>query len=581
MKKLFSKLMLVAMAVATFTACEDVPEPYNIPSPEDDNGNSTEIEGATGSGTLADPFNAVAALNYGKKLASGESSTDYMFIKGRVVSIKEQFSTQYGNGTFYISSDGTAQNQFYAYRVLYLGNKKFTSSDKPIEVGDEVIVCGVITNYNGTIETAQGQGFLYSLNGEDRGGAPNGGGDNSGTATGDGTLANPFNSVAAIAYAKQVGNAESEKEVYIKGKVAEITEQYGTQFGNATFTVSDDGTSSNAFTIYRALYLGNKKYTSGALLEVGNEVIVYGKVTCYMGNKPETVQGKAYLYSLNGKTEGGGDTPTPDPQPSGEVKTVSIADFNDAEVSNDVWYQLTGKVTNLKPDDIYGNFDLADETGSVYVYGLLSEKGGAKKLFQELVVAKGIKEGSTLTLIGNRGEYNGKIEVMNAYFVSVEGGSDTPDDPTPGGDNTGNKGTLSGNQLTLVTADLGIDNGTEPGTITLVDGTTISFDGGGNSNTPKYYNSGTSIRMYPKNTMIIKASGKTIKSIKLSCSTSNGTLCNAGGEVNAAPGSVAVSGDDLDISAINSSSTTITNNNGNTGAASQLRITQLVITYAE
>jgi hypothetical protein len=44
---------------------------------------------------------------------------------------------------------------------------------------------------------------------------------------------------------------------------------------------------------------------------------------------------------------------------------------------------------------------------------------------------------------------------------------------------------------------------------------------------------------------------------------------------------VAVSGDDLDISAINSSSTTITNNNGNTGAASQLRITQLVITYAE
>ena len=34
-------------------------------------------------------------------------------------------------------------------------------------------------------------------------------------------------------------------------------------------------------------------------------------------------------------------------------------------------------------------------------------------------ISKGIKEGSTLTLIGNRGSYNGKIEVMNAYFVSV------------------------------------------------------------------------------------------------------------------------------------------------------------------
>ena len=84
-----------------------------------------------------------------------------------------------------------------------------------------------------------------------------------------------------------------------------------------------------------------------------------------------------------------------------------------------------------------------------------------------------------------------------------------------------------------------------------------------------------------ENYFLVQQQSGAIQSIKLSCSTSNGTLCNAGGEVNAAPGSVAVSGDDLDISAINSSSTTITNNNGNTGAASQLRITQLVITYAE
>ena len=54
-----------------------------------------------------------------------------------------------------------------------------------------------------------------------------------------------------------------------------------------------------------------------------------------------------------------------------EVKNVTIAEFNAAAESTDVWYQLTGTVKNLKDGDQYGNFDLEDETGSVYVYGVL------------------------------------------------------------------------------------------------------------------------------------------------------------------------------------------------------------------
>ena len=135
----------------------------------------------------------------------------------------------------------------------------------------------------------------------------------------------------------------------------------------------------------------------------------------YKGTTPETVSKKAYVYSLNGKTKEEGSTPEPQP----EVKQVTIADFNAAPESNDVWYQLTGVVKNLKDGDQYGNFDLEDATGSVYVYGVLSEKGGAKKKFQELVTTYGIKNGSTITIVGTRGEYGGKIEVMNAYFISV------------------------------------------------------------------------------------------------------------------------------------------------------------------
>ena len=130
--------------------------------------------------------------------------------------------------------------------------------------------------------------------------------------------------------------------------------------------------------------------------------------------------------------EGGSDPdpdPDPDPQPD-EVKVVTIAEFNAAAESTDVWYQLSGTVRNLKDGDQYGNFDLEDATGSVYVYGLLSEKGGAKKLFQELAAEKGIKNGTKITLIGNRGSYGDKIEVVNAYFVSVDGQEEDPD-PQP------------------------------------------------------------------------------------------------------------------------------------------------------
>ena len=123
-----------------------------------------------------------------------------------------------------------------------------------------------------------------------------------GNLNGNGTLDAPFNVAAVIEYCQQIGDKESDKEVYIKGKVSSVKEQFGTQYGNATFNISEDSQAKDEFTVYRALYLGNKKYTSGALLQKGDEVIVCGKVTCFKGNTPETVQNKAYLYSLNGRT---------------------------------------------------------------------------------------------------------------------------------------------------------------------------------------------------------------------------------------------------------------------------------------
>ena len=265
---------------------------------------------------------------------------------------------------------------------------------------------------------------------------PPGGGDEVETFTpeGSGTQADPFNVQGVLEYVTGLGaDVQSDKDVYIKGYITAVKEQYSAQYGNAQFTISDSKEGGNTFTFYRGLYLGNKKWEEGnATISEGDEVIICGKVVNYKGTTPETVQNAAYLYSLNGKTEGGGGGGGDTPTPSGDAKAVSVSEFLAAAESTSDWYQLTGTIKNLKDGDQYGNFDIEDATGSVYVYGLLSEKGGEKKKFQELVAAKGIANGKKITIIGNRGAYNGTPQVANAYFVSIEdgGGSDTP---TPSG----------------------------------------------------------------------------------------------------------------------------------------------------
>lgn len=406
MKKLFYSLFMMALTAMTFTSCEDVPMPYDDPNKGGGGSTEPDIE-IIGDGSAENPYNASSAVALFKSLASGAKS-EMVYIKGKVSSIKEQYGTQYGNGTFYISDDGSSQNQFYVFRALYLGNKKYTSGDL-LKEGDEVIICGVVTNYNGTIETEQNNAFLYSLNGVSEGGG--GSTETIGTANAPITTAKAIELINALAD----GGKASEK-AYVKGKIVKVatTEENFAKYGNLNYYISDDGSSTNQIQVYAGDGLNGEKFKSISDIKAGDEVVVFGVLYKYV-NKSNTVIPEitdSYLVKLTEGSGGGGGTD--------EIKTVSIADFNAAPESS-MWYKLSGTVKNLKDGDQYGNFDLEDNTGSVYVYGLLSEKGGEKKQFQTLAAAKGIKNGVKITIIGNRGSYNGKIEVMNAYFVSVDG----------------------------------------------------------------------------------------------------------------------------------------------------------------
>jgi DNA/RNA endonuclease YhcR with UshA esterase domain len=237
-------------------------------------------------------------------------------------------------------------------------------------------------------------------------------------ASGTGTEADPFNISAAIAKCQEVGETASTEKYYIKGIAdADYTVD---SYKNLTIDLVDKEGSESKFKVYRVKAADGKGLKEGYKISKGATIVVYGPVVNFKGNTPETSNG-AYLVSVNGQApeldgESGGGSGTT----GGDVQTVTVAQFNAAAESTSVWYQLTGTIKNLKDGDKYGNFDLEDETGSVYVYGLLSEKGGEKQKFQELVAAKGIANGKKITIIGNRGSYNDKIEVMNAYFVSIE-----------------------------------------------------------------------------------------------------------------------------------------------------------------
>ena len=154
------------------------------------------------------------------------------------------------------------------------------------------------------------------------------------------------------------------------------------------------------------------------------------------------------------------------------------------------------------------------------------------------------------------------------------------------GGNTGGEGggsvdtPITNDYITVTAASFGLENQAAVTELKLSDGTTLTFDGGGNTIPPKYYKAGNNIRMYPKNTMTVKASKK-IAAIVLNVDKYNGDICNASGDITANPGSVSTSEQVVTISNVNATSTVITNTSTTTGPKSQIRWVSLTVYYVE
>ena len=92
--------------------------------------------------------------------------------------------------------------------------------------------------------------------------------------------------------------------------------------------------------------------------------------------------------------------------------TMTIAKFLERK-DTATEYTLTGKITKVV-NTTYGNFDLTDATGTVYVYGLLTPEGTAQKQWAEA----GLKQGDIITIKGKYSVYNNSPQIKNAVYVS-------------------------------------------------------------------------------------------------------------------------------------------------------------------
>ena len=470
-----------------------------------------------------------------------------------------------------------------------------------------------------------------------------GDGGGSSEAQGDGTEANPYNVAGVLEFINTLGaDTESSAAVYVKGRVSNnsTTESTISSYGNMTFDIVDDGNNEKSFKAFQVYGPGNKKFTSVDQIKVGDNVLIYGKVVNYKGNTPETVgKGQAYVVSINGT--GGGDNPGGGDQPSGDAVTAINEGFEGGSVPAN-WgnVQLKGDKKWYTPS--FNNNYYAAMTGykgtapfdswlitpAINMDGVTTKKlsfrtqvngyGSTTTTMKVFVLTSADPATATRTELNCKwatapasgysdwvesgdidlSSYSGIIYIGFQYAASTdanyatwcvddvvlgEGGGSTGGGSTGGGDNPG--GDISGNSTTLDLSTLGYENATDVTDVNMSDGTVLTFAQNDGSTSPKYYDGTKGIRMYAKNSMNVKASGKTIVGVVLNCDYYNGVYYVGNELLNGKTATQTVTPTKSEtlvtFKGFSSNEFLITNDHTEAKGGVQLRIKTVTVYYAE
>ena len=246
-------------------------------------------------------------------------------------------------------------------------------------------------NIYGVVTLYQSNPQVYFITATEAGDVPGGDQPGGGGQTGEITT--------CAAAAEAALSVSANNELYNNGASYTITGYvtsiaYAWKEGSMSFWMADTENGGNVLEAYKCA-IANE---ADAVL-VGDKVAVTGQLTKY-NTTPEFAAG--CTVEIIERAEAA--------QNLGEK---TIAEFLALKNTKDTCI-LTGVVANIQNEE-YGNFDLVDETGSVYIYGLLTPEGESKK-FADLNVA----EKDTLTVLAIYNEYNGNPQVKNAVFVEVK-----------------------------------------------------------------------------------------------------------------------------------------------------------------
>ena len=126
---------------------------------------------------------------------------------------------------------------------------------------------------------------------------------------------------------------------------------------------------------------------------------------------------RAYVSKISVTYVSNAETPEPEPEPEPdqpESVELTVAEFLEKDVDDNVYYTLKGTITSVA-NTSYGNFDLTDDTGTVYIYGLCSPDGATTKYW----ATSGAKLGDDIVISVPRAEFNGQAQGKNARFIKL------------------------------------------------------------------------------------------------------------------------------------------------------------------
>ena len=422
MKKYIFSVLMAAMAAFTFSSCEDVPEPYTLPTKPETPGNTDPNQ----KGSESNPYTVTEAIAL---IKTGTAPSTAVCVKGKITAVTF-FNATYSSLSYNIADEGSS-DVIEVYSGKGKDGANFSSKDD-LKVGQTVVVKGIVkafTKNDGTIvNEIDKNSTIISI-------------ENTGTTspdtptTGKGSLSDPYNVAEAIAAIK-AGTAPTT-QVYLTGIISDVA-FYNETHKSITYYISDDGKSKD-MQVYSGKGLNGADFASKEDLKVGQKVTILGKIMKFTdknGNDIMEVDKTSSIVKIEG--EGGGEVkpdPTPDTPASGNIEMtdasilsgksgdVELVEkyYNSQNVTNEsTWYTWKIGDTTFKGAKIC----ISDGTNGkgIQMQGNASDASKQGFLFNSTAFAKDIK---TVTILFSTKATSTYAPSYTLYAAKAANGKDT------------------------------------------------------------------------------------------------------------------------------------------------------------